>query len=320
MKRNLRFLAGAFLLTATALFTGCNSDDDFLMEPMDSATPQTRAQEQPNGSYVITFEEATGSLAGPTSYGANLYSSYGDSQYKSWTDPDAGAVFAINENYGNWDFWNGGIAISNWCIRKNVDGNTHDWWYSYQNQCSVYNTAVSEDTLQGGAGYNSSNNFAVVYGYVDAYNADYMNYPEISFSDAGTVSDLWICNSAYTYGVIMNGNHWDDGEDDGWTGTAVPLKTLVDATGKKGYLRVDAYGFNGNNATNNGNPVSIYLADYNANAETGNVITTWTAWNLSALGNVTKIKFNVVGNDSGQYGLNTPAYFCLDNIHFTPEE
>lgn len=33
MKRNLRFLAGAFLLTATALFTGCNSDDDFLMNP-----------------------------------------------------------------------------------------------------------------------------------------------------------------------------------------------------------------------------------------------------------------------------------------------
>ena len=36
MKRNLRFLAGAFLLTATALFTGCNSDDDFLMNPQNA--------------------------------------------------------------------------------------------------------------------------------------------------------------------------------------------------------------------------------------------------------------------------------------------
>ena len=35
MKRNLRFLAGAFLLTATALFTGCNSDDDFLLWQLD---------------------------------------------------------------------------------------------------------------------------------------------------------------------------------------------------------------------------------------------------------------------------------------------
>ena len=38
MKRKLHFLAGAFLLTATALFTGCSSDDDFLMEPVDSGT------------------------------------------------------------------------------------------------------------------------------------------------------------------------------------------------------------------------------------------------------------------------------------------
>ncbi len=30
MKRKLRFLAGACLFTATALFSGCSSDDDFL--------------------------------------------------------------------------------------------------------------------------------------------------------------------------------------------------------------------------------------------------------------------------------------------------
>lgn len=43
MKRKLRFLAGACLFTATALFSGCSSDDDFLMEPVYSGTPQTRA-------------------------------------------------------------------------------------------------------------------------------------------------------------------------------------------------------------------------------------------------------------------------------------
>ena len=145
-----------------------------------------------------------------------------------------------------------------------------------------------------------------------------MSYPEISFEAPGTVSDLWICNTAYTYGVIMNGNHWDDGEDDGWTGTARPLKEVVDEQGRKGYLRVDAYGFYGDEPTNGGEPVSIYLADYNASA-TGNVLDTWTEWNLSALGTVSKIRFNIVGNDSGEYGLNTPAYFCLDNIRFTFE-
>ena len=39
MKRKLRFLAGACLFTATALFSGCSSDDDFLMDPVDFANP-----------------------------------------------------------------------------------------------------------------------------------------------------------------------------------------------------------------------------------------------------------------------------------------
>ena len=58
MKRNLRFLAGAFLLTATALFTGCNSDDDFLMNPQtDSVTPETRANFNDDGTTTITFDD-----------------------------------------------------------------------------------------------------------------------------------------------------------------------------------------------------------------------------------------------------------------------
>lgn len=301
-------------MVAAAVFTACNADDNFDFAPTEN--PETRGTVQPNGSVIITFEDADDYLAGPTSYGDNLYSVYQEGeQYTMWMDEDAWAIFSINENYGVTEFWNGGIAISDWCIRKNIDGNTRDWWYSYQNQCSVYNKSVSEDARRGGAGYAGSDNFAVVYGYVDEYNTAYMNYPEISFEAPGTVSDLWICNTAYTYGVIMNGNHWDDGEDDGWTGTAIPLKDVY-KDGRKGFLRVDAYGFNGDEPTNGGAPVSIYLADYNA-SDTGNVIDTWTEWDLSALEVVTKIKFNVVGNDSSTYGLNTPAYFCLDNIHIT---
>ena len=57
MKRKLHFLAGAFLLTATALFTGCSSDDAFLMEPVDSGTLQTRAVTNPDGTLTITFDD-----------------------------------------------------------------------------------------------------------------------------------------------------------------------------------------------------------------------------------------------------------------------
>ena len=119
------------------------------------------------------------------------------------------------------NFWNGGIAISNWSIRENGTDHSQDWWYSYLNQCSVYNTSITSGA--SGAGH-SGNNFAIVYGYVDQYNSSYMTYPSITFRVSTKVSTVWICNSSYTYGVIKNGNHWDDGEDDGWTGSAKPLK------------------------------------------------------------------------------------------------
>ena len=59
MKRKLRFLAGACLFTATALFSGCSSDDDFLMDPVDSGTSQTRAVTNSDGTLTITAQSET---------------------------------------------------------------------------------------------------------------------------------------------------------------------------------------------------------------------------------------------------------------------
>lgn len=308
-KHFTKYLALATVAVTAAVFTGCSSEDEpFADFEGDIENPISRAV---NATGIIDFEDAS-PLAGPTSYGANLYASYGDAQFKSWTDQTAGATFAINNLNGAINFWNGGIAISDWSIRENGSDHEKDWWYSYQNQCSVYNTAVTSGAK--GAGHNSDN-FAIVYGYVDQYNSSYMTYPQITFRRATKISSVWICNSAYTYGVIMKGNHWDDGEDDGWTGSALPLSGTF-SDGKKGYLTIEAYGYNGTTPTNNGKPLTFDLANYNTSS-TGNVIDKWTEWDLSALGNVTVIKFNIVGNDSGTYGLNTPAYFCIDDIAYS---
>lgn len=86
MKRKLRFLAGACLFTATALFSGCSSDDDFLMDPVDSGTSQTRAVTNSDGTLTITFDDFDpGMLAGPTSAGENLYSYQGYPQVTTIT-------------------------------------------------------------------------------------------------------------------------------------------------------------------------------------------------------------------------------------------
>ena len=44
------------------------------------------------------------------------------------------------------------------------------------------------------------------------------------------------------------------------------------------------------------------------------LVTTWRSWDLSALGKVNKIKIDFEGSDTGDWGLNTPAYLCIDNV------
>ena len=309
MKRNLNLLAGVCMLTATAMFTGCNSDDDFLMESVDFGTSQTRAT---TATQVVTFDNATeDELAGPTSYGENLY----DGSILGWTDPTIGFWTEFNTVGGVTAFYCGGIAPSNWSIRSNGTTHTQDWWYSYQNQCSVYNTDVADGASNAG---HSGSNFGIVYGYLDQYNSTYMAMPEFTFVDEEynlvnrNIQYMYVCNSAYTYGVIIHGNYWDDGEDDGWTGSAQSLVT------SKGWFKVLAYGYKADgSATNGGNPVEFYLADYRDNSSTATqAIEKWTKWDLSALGSVARIKFNFVGSDNSQYGLNTPAYVCIDDITF----
>jgi hypothetical protein len=35
---------------------------------------------------------------------------------------------------------------------------------------------------------------------------------------------------------------------------------------------------------------------------------------LSPLGSVAEIVFDMQSSDSGMYGMNTPSYFCFDNL------
>lgn len=46
------------------------------------------------------------------------------------------------------------------------------------------------------------------------------------------------------------------------------------------------------------------------------VVTTWQKWDLSVLGEVVSIAFNLVGSADlyGDWGLNAPAYFAYDDI------
>ena len=146
---------------------------------------------------------------------------------------------------------------------------------------------------------HSGSNFGVVYGYVDAYNQAWMAKPEFYFNVPRKLVGLWICNTSYTYGVITYGNQF------GPTGVATPLKEM------KGYFQVNLECYDAD-----GGLIRTYkrlLADYRDGQQQVDPITTWDYWEINAE-EVQSVKFNFEGSDSGAYGLNTPAYICIDDI------
>ncbi|MFM7243570.1 MAG: DUF4465 domain-containing protein, partial [Planctomycetaceae bacterium] len=43
-------------------------------------------------------------------------------------------------------------------------------------------------------------------------------------------------------------------------------------------------------------------------------LATWDWFDLSSLGTVDRIEFSFDGSDKGIFGLNTPAYFAMDDL------
>lgn len=61
--------------------------------------------------------------------------------------------------------------------------------------------------------------------------------------------------------------------------------------------------------------ITVYLADYRSNDSSKDfVLSTWAKTDLTKLGEVQKLNFWLTSSDNGNYGMNTPAYFCIDNI------
>ena len=65
--------------------------------------------------------------------------------------------------------------------------------------------------------------------------------------------------------------------------------------------------------------VGMYLANFLQPDSTNNyILRTWEWMDLEPLGKVDSIEFTLASTDNGAFGMNTPAYFCMD--HFTTYE
>jgi len=151
-----------------------------------------------------------------------------------------------------------------------------------------------------GQGAGGSATYAV--GFQDFFGG---TIPTLSFGTTHHVTSVELSNTTYAALAMLDGDAFSrpfGTPPGGGPGRSYPDWFLLTITG------FDALG------TPTG-VVDFYLADYRfADDSLDFVVDTWTYVDLSRLGGVRSIAFELSGSDVGAFGLNTPAYFALDNL------
>ena len=148
----------------------------------------------------------------------------------------------------------------------------------YQHQLSVYGTG----------GHDGSKNFGIHNG--SDQSGDPGKLASFYFADGieRVVDHLWVTNTVYVLNMMKNGGDYNP------------------RFGDEDYLKIVAIGID-----LEGNETGRSTFDL---ARGTDFVTEWTKWNLASLGKVAKVAFNMEGSQTGDWGLNTPAYFAYDDV------
>lgn len=142
-------------------------------------------------------------------------------------------------------------------------------------------------------------------GFVNSMSAE---RPTLRLTDAQqevVINGLYVTNTSYTYHVIKDGNAFAkkfggaDGTDPDWFALTI-----------RG-LRADG--------TKTAETVTVYLADYRFEQSASDyILSDWTFVDLTGLGTVAGLDFDLSSSDVGAYGMNTPTFFAIDTISRKP--
>ncbi len=187
----------------------------------------------------------------------------------------SGLFFFPNSYNAAWDSWSG------WAVSSMTDVTTP----GFGNQYSCI------------AGEGADNSTAYAVSFVSGESIVPMPLPD----DPATLPfSVEINNSTYAYYSMLDGDNYAkkfggiDGNDPDFF-----LLTI------KGYV----------NGSLTNDSIDFYLADYRfADNSQDYILNEWTTVDLTSLGHVDSLSFTLSSSDIGVFGMNTPAYFCLDNL------
>jgi hypothetical protein len=167
--------------------------------------------------------------------------------------------------------------------------------FAYSNQTDLttpgFTNPYSAYALPAGGGNNGSTNFAV---------GNNLSRGEaiIRFPAPTTVEGVYITNTTYGYLAVSQG-------DDGGAGF------VKGPFGPGDSFRLKIIGLDANRVQTG--EIDFFLADFTG--QNRSVVSDWTWVDLTPLGNgVSSLEFEMSSTDVGPLGMNTPAYFAIDDL------
>jgi hypothetical protein len=183
--------------------------------------------------------------------------------------------------------WGGGIISWAGFAYSNISDTTTP---GYDNQYSAY----------PGTGCGDGDDIYGV-GFCDYY---FSTMPCLEVGSGTDIQSIRVTNTTFAALSMRDGDIYakkfggDDGTDEDWF-----LLTIT-----------------GINSSGSVGSVDFYLADYRfADGADDYIVDEWTEVDLSPLAGATSLTFALTSSDVGTGGMNTPAYFAIDNIQMVPE-
>ncbi len=214
----------------------------------------------------------------------------------SWGD--TGTVYAGSFTSGGVDFANTYTTWENY-----TPGNTGDDYsswegWAYSNITDITTAGIGNQysayATPNGGGYGGSGNYGIFFaGYDDLA-------PTINFDAPTVVSSAYLTNTTYAYLAVVDGN------DGGANFVKGPFA-------QDDWFKVTVWGFDAEGEATTS--LDIYLADYrDSDSDNWYALDEWTQFDLSSLGEISGLGFELSSTDSGSWGMNTPGYFAMDNL------
>ncbi|MFK8044954.1 MAG: DUF4465 domain-containing protein [Crocinitomicaceae bacterium] len=179
------------------------------------------------------------------------------------------------------------------------------WGYSNSTDITTPGFGNQFSTITGGGAQNS-----------DQFGICYTSGNTRAFSKTGVpliIEGGYFSNTTYAYLSMQDGDMFTKKFGDSTNADGV-----LDGTNGEDWFRLTIYGLD-IDSNRTGDSVNFYLADFRFSDNSMDyIIDTWEYVELGDLGPVMGLDFELTSSDEGMWGMNTPAYFAMDNLEGKP--